>query len=399
MTYTSEEAYNTMLEDVYRVYQIFKDFFGEEYVDLQDLPNKDAFQVSFTAAYPPTSKATNKMAIRTMRSRFKEESPTIYVRWPQVTVTNEYNKSIDIQELYAKVPITLSGNIPYESWGFYLNRAEYSYAQWNSGYMHSHCPNVYDSDLSFKRPCLGTGPIKGTILELKTHNDDAEWMLFCQELSIYVTVESIAGGPYKRLESVGISTCEVPMHFNTATNSPFSSNHKVKNCEEAFGVGTVARFMEYYLRNGHLKFSFSNGSFTLGMSYYDFMLDISNCFIDFFNKYLLQTEESVYVLYREDIINTYAVSEGKFYIKKDPHRGRSVPNALILTFKGKDIYLKVHEKEHKPNEAKDTLILNSSLAQAILAHILKVINFRYKNNYGSKQNNNTAPNYKNVRYL
>ena len=56
-----------------RVYDIFKDFFGEENVDLQD--------------------------------------NYIIIHFPKVTVTNEHDRSIDITHLWVRVPVDTNGTI------------------------------------------------------------------------------------------------------------------------------------------------------------------------------------------------------------------------------------------------------------------------------------------------
>ena len=79
--------------EIKQVYDIFNDFFGEERVDLQD---------------------TN-----------------IIVHFPKVTVTNEYNRSVDITHLWVKVPLNSNGTIANI---FCMVRSEYTYQQFVSGY-------------------------------------------------------------------------------------------------------------------------------------------------------------------------------------------------------------------------------------------------------------------------
>lgn len=171
-------SYSQFIEKVLKVKEIFEDFFGEERIDLKDLVSE-----------PPY----NENLITTR--------PCILVHFPEVRVTNENNRCIDLKDLFAEVTIGYDGTL----FGtFKLNKATYDIAQWKSCYIHSHVNSLYYNRVAeFKDPCLGNGPIKSTILRLHSAYNEDDWKLFCLELQKYVQTESLAGGPYIKLENVG----------------------------------------------------------------------------------------------------------------------------------------------------------------------------------------------------
>lgn len=330
-------------QKVYDIYEVFKNFFGEQYVDIQ----KDVRYSYYI----------------------------IYVWWPHVTVTNEYNKSVNIQDLYAKIKVDLEGLIPYEFPGFLLNRATYSKEQFLSDYMHSHIRGIPKDNFSqFESPCLGRGPIRSTINTLKIDYDIAEWMLFCQELSMYVTVESISGGPWRRMENIGSYT--IADGYN---DYDFSSDFLYP----LFFTDSIRKkFIKYYLTNGHLSLSFRNGQFICGMPFYEYILDLSNAFISYCNK-TFHTENDIQKLRNSNMLHFLLVSNGKFYVinNRQDQDLNQYRNKLVLTFKDKKIFTTITESSN--NEFFPATIINSNVAMNILKNILKVINFRYKNEHNN----------------
>ena len=336
-------------QEVCDIYEVFKNFFGEQYVDIQ-------------------AKADSSYYL-------------IYVWWPSVTVTNEYNKSVHIQDLYAKIEIDDKGLIPFEFFGFQLNRATYSQEQFLSNYMHSHIRGIPKDDFTrFENPCLGNGPIKNTINTLKTDCDIAEWMLFCQELSMYVTVESISGGPWHRMENIGKSTIApnyTDYNFNVSgfIYPVFFTDFRKK------------KFIQYYLTHGHLSLSFRNGQFICGMPFYKFIIDISNAFISYCNT-VYTTEFIKQKLVDSNLFTSLVVSDGKFYVTRNNTNLQNLNHykgKFVLVFKGKRILTTITESSI--NEFFPVTVIHHCMAMNILKNILKVINYRYKNEHN---NNNTA---------
>ena len=112
----------------------------------------------------------------------------ILVHFPHVRVTNEHDRFVDINHLWAKVKVMYNGTL---NGGFTLNRSEYTMLHISSRYMHSHISSIPTNDFTqFQNPCTGSGPINGTISVLNRDYDEDMWNMFCLELSKYVVLIS-----------------------------------------------------------------------------------------------------------------------------------------------------------------------------------------------------------------
>lgn len=406
MQYTINQLYEHIYQTVNDIYDIFKGFFGEGNIDLQKteesfLKKSLELQVGdggikveendFDAPYeiPDALLARIEDMCSSRRS-------AIYVHWDNVTVTNEHDKSIEIQDLYAKIVVTLEGRIPYENRGFLLNRATYSKEQFVSNYMHSHCNGIPKNDFSrFMEPCLGRGPIGNTIGTLKNEYDEVTWMLFCEELALYVTVESLAGTPWKYLEQIGGSS-------RLLSHVGYRIGGSKEKFMGHFSNDKLRGFIEYYLRHGHLALSYRDGKFACGMPYFEFIIDISNSFIDYYNKQLRHTEAQLQSCYDSKLLLRVLVKDNQFYkntasctSNRELDRYR---DKFVLRFKGKDVLTTITEED--TSDATVTTIIDHDLAMFVLNNILKTINFRYKNEHnGKSRDESSSPTYKRVLYI
>jgi hypothetical protein len=317
-----------------------------------------------------------------------------------VTVTNENDRSVVIKDLYAKIPITTNGMVPAEGHGFYLTRSTYNPKQWMRGYCHSHVPSFSNGigATRFQAPCLGRGPIKHTITCLKTDNDVTTWMMFCQELALYVTVESLTGVPYIKLESIDT----YDRHRSSDYTGYDDRNHtpNVVSLDNPEIKDRMRQFIAYYLTYGHLTFNYEDNHFTCSMPYYNFMVDISNCFIQWFNK--TGNAERLRSLNESNIIRSVRVDDGVFYRNSvlTSYDIDRLSQQRVLTFKGQDVMLQI-EGSIDPSEA-PTLLLDHNLALFILESILKIINYRYRNehtNNTGRTAETSASTYQTVYYL
>ena len=406
MLYTINELRHHIFQPVYDVYEIFQNFFDEEHVDLQDMPTDEAM---VNAVYSCTEIMTiepqfpiefTEDDITCIRQSFSTWVAHIYVWWPEVTITNENDKSVDIQDLYAQVAVSIEGHIPYEFPGFLLNRTTFSELQFSTGYVHSHVPSISNNRLPiFQNPCLGTGPIRNTIADLKNNYEEALWMLFCQELSLYVTVESLRGVPYRKLEQLGDTA---PLHSYSCYNlnrdiylNPFVSG--ILTMETLQNL--ICSFTMYYLEQTSLILSFENEKYCCKMPYFDFMIDISNAFIDFFNKF--GSSDVLAALYSSHFLIETFVKGREFH--KPISMGNSSLHTMqgrhVLTFKGQSIPLKIFKSE--VSEDRTTTLLCQDIAMYILKNILKIINYHYGDNITRNQEGeqSSSSSCKTVLYL
>lgn len=419
-----EELYNSLMERPLRVLSIFNDFFGKDRVDMQGYWSLDKFKSwmniepistyihgnivgmssndwgmykTYSITDLPGNQAEqviNALTSNTVKGKIgyiKFTDIFILVHFPHVRVTNEHNRFVDINHLWAKVKVMYNGTL---SGSFTLNRSEYTMLHFSSNYLHSHVSNIPKNDFTyFQNPCTGRGPINGTISTLNRDYDEDMWNMFCLELSKYVTVESIAGRPYRYLEKLGTNNMEVevdrfitylvPSYYDTSISSD-----------------KMREFVRYFVSLKKLKFNFVNGSYSIGMSLIDFIILISNEFIkwynDQFNKEELTTKFAE--LKRRGILKECVIDNGKIYYDKGRNNIGNYAQYIgkkVCIFKGREITVNITGITEVRNENK-SIILNTQTALYILTTILKVLNYRYGRSKATPENNQLGTE---VRYL
>ena len=397
-----EELYSLLMDKPNQVLAIFNDFFGEDKVDMQGFMSVDELKswLSVTPISAYTSRGVLGMSMgdyNTYSSQpltnlrgevldlvlnqlcseivdtigdIKFSSGFILVHFPHVRITNEYNRFVDINHLYAKVKVLHNGSM---NGYFSLNRAEYTYLHISSGYMHSHVSTIPTSDFTkFQTPCTGTGPINDTISNLSNEFDSDIWRLFCLELSKYVEVESIAGTPYHRLENLGTSNMGAGEDVFRVVNQ-LRYDDSIKEI--------IKEFVPYFIKQGKLKFNYANGSYSIGMSFTEYILVISNEFIDWYNK-KYNNKEWKYTfdtLKRSDVLKEGIIANNKIYYENSRRNVNSCAaynGQRMCTFKGKDVLINIVDINEVKEDNK-SIILNTNIALYILSKILRVINYRY----------------------
>lgn len=413
-----EELYNSLMDRPLRVLSIFNDFFGEDRVDMQGYWSLDKFKswlkIESLATYIPdgniadmssndwsmyktlaiadlpgdqVEKVVNVLTNITVKERIgnaKFNGIFILVHFPHVRVTNEHDRFVDINHLWAKVKVMYNGTL---NGGFTLNRSEYTMLHISSGYMHSHISGIPTNDFtSFKNPCTGSGPINGTISALNRDYDEDMWNMFCLELSKYVTVESIAGGPYKYLEKLGTNNMEMGVdRFVTYI-------YHQPNYGDALSSDKLKEFVRVFINSKKLKFNYVNGSYSIGMSLIEFIVLISNEFIKWYNDQFNKEELTAKFaeLKRKGILKECIIDNGKIYYDKGRNNVNTYAQYIgkkVCMFKGREVTVDITDIAEVRNGNK-SIILNTHTALYILATILKVLNYRYgrsKATHGSNQ--------------
>lgn len=292
---------------------------------------------------------------------------SITIKFPEVTVTNEYDKSVVIQDLFVRVPVTLSGKT-YEK--FSMTRTTYPVDQWLSGYSHSHLPGI---NLGFIAPCTGTGPVNNTIRTLKSRYDIQVWGLYSFEISKYITVESIAGTPYRRLENIGSN------NNNIIDLSSLKYKGKVRSYSMTYTATQMKEFIRGFLKSGNIKFAFRNGNFTIGEDLLDIWIRMSNAFIEWHNAKFKSGENNLpkAILIGSGVIGKYIVANGKAYnanVSSMFERLQSDEGMSLFTFKGETQRLHFIDTISNINE---TILIDIQLVYYALTRALEIINYRY----------------------
>lgn len=369
-----KNKYYTPTESVNTVYDIFKEFFNEVRVDLQ--VNK-TFKGDLDCILEHASEETlNNLSNYNLNTtldiaKFITTCTTrvpfyIYVHFPNVTITNEHNDSINIKDLYARIPIYWNGTLNHR---FEMIVTTYTRVLFNAGYCHSHLHHLYGSKPTFDTPCLGTGPLVETCRVLTSNFTEDNWRLFCVELSRYVTVESLLGVPYYRMTNITDKSNNKPIKIH---NSPtYIWDHKEWLVETIYNLVTKKL----------LNFKYVNGEYNFANSEAELIRIISNEFISIYNDKFNKKEvkESLSQLANRSFVIRVKYFNDNYY--RISNKVNKIPsNDVLFTFKGKDIKTVITKDI---TNVRQIYILNLDKISYIATKLLEFINI----NYGKEQIN------------
>lgn len=366
--------YLTPTESINTVYDIFKDFFNEVRVDLQvNKEFKDSLEYLFEARDEDNlNEIFNYDLNSTLNTaKFKRiytEIPPffIFVHFPDVTITNEHNNSINIKDLYARIPIYWNGTLNYR---FEMIVTTYTRTLFNAGYCHSHLHHLYGNKPRFDTPCLGTGPLVETCNVLTSNFTEDNWRLFCVELSRYVTVESLLGTPYFRMTNISDKKSNKLINIHKVSN--YIWDHKELLIE------TIHNLISKKL----LNFKYVNGEYNFANSEAELIRIISNEFIAIYNDKFNKKEVNETLLQlanRSFVIKVKYYNDNYYYIGSITNKIPS--DAVLFTFKGKEIKTIITDDI---TDIKETFILNPDKISYVATKLLEFINI----NYGKEQIN------------
>ena len=409
-----EALYRELLELPRAVTEIFNDFYGEERVDLQpislgdfidlletnnmyEIIGGDPSNLGNTQYYRGHPNAELLNTFRRIASRLSLVTSEdifdrhvnymkefignrwfidipIIVHFPHVTIRNEYDRTVEVDNLWAKVPVTWEGKG--KGW-FKMNRSEYNVVHMQSDYMHSHVSGI-DFDFKFRSVCTGSGPINNTMSSLTVGFDEPIWQLFCLELERYMGTESLSGGPYRRMENIGANGS------NKRDNFPIEQNNYISN--EYFTKELSSKFLDYLFTNNILKFNYRKGSYGLAHTFTDTVLTISNAFIDWYNDEYRKAPNmpALYNLQGDGVLKQAIIANGAIF---DPNSNASrdysqYVGRKVLTFKGKDVNLVINGLE--TGVGNTSTILNTDIVREYVCAILELLNYEYGNSKKAK---------------
>jgi hypothetical protein len=368
----TDNIYIILTDKPLQVLEIFNDFFGESRVDLQGLVSKESIKASIES-YFNTFEKLQEASPADILSTLVYDDCSIIIRFPEVRITNEYDKYVDVRNLWAKVTIKQKEGLL--AGRFSINRSEYPISHLMGRYMHSHVSSIPFTDLtSFQQPCTGTGPINRTIESLRIEFNSDLWALFCLELDKFMCTESIAGTPYHRLEAIG------------AGNSRYDNNFVAM-----FSAGwwpleikllPIKDFIKYFLNKKKLKFSYIENSYKPGISYVEYLILISNEFITWYNDLFNKGKVSVTFnqLVNKELLRKVIIYNNKIFDNNTYTSNMQSYTDLIgkkvLTFKQKDITLTISDIDNSEN-LNSVILLHENIANTILTLILKYLNCCY----------------------
>lgn len=409
-----EALYRELLELPRAVTDIFNDFYGEERVDLQPISlEKFIYELGRTemqdivgggsstfagSSYmrshrnePLIVNYSNRMYSHVLTESievFDRYAPymkefignkwfieiPIIIHFPHVTIRNEYDRTVEVDNLWAKVPVTWEGKG--RGW-FRMNRSEYDVVHMQSDYMHSHVSGI-DFDFKFRSVCTGSGPINNTMSSLTVGFDEPIWQLFCLELERYMGTESLSGGPYRRMENIGANGS------NKRDNFPIEQDNYISN--GYFTKELSSKFLDYLFTNNILKFNYRKGSYGLAHTFTDTVLTISNAFIDWYNDEYRKAPNmpDLYDLQGDGVLKQAIIANGAIF---DPNSNANrdysqYVGRKVLTFKGHDVNLVINGLANGARNV--STILNLDIIREYVWAILELLNCEYGNSKKAK---------------
>lgn len=304
------------------VYEVFKEYFGEDRVDLQ------------------------------MEGK-------LIVYFPTVTVTNEMDESIVITDLYVKVKISSEGLI---EGTFEMTRGSYTLSQVYNSYLHSHALEIPEAN-GWSKVCLGQGPIVHTIAILSTDCDLDRWELFCFELDKYVTVESEQGIPYHHLRNVSRSAYE-----------EVSLDLKYKAVRTIILFPPILEaFLPYLINKNVLQFTQDGNHWYIAQSFTEYISALTKTLQEYIIEYNLDPQPFFELcilrkgLYKNNVFITKTLTNRAL-------NSHNLEGRIACTFKGNIVRVSITNDIVDIDDSRD-LIVEPDLANFILYKILNVLNY------------------------
>lgn len=348
------------------VYNLFKEYFGEDRVDMQ--------------------------------------GNNILVWWPELRVSNEREEFCYIKNLYARVTVDNNGSL---GGTFNLNRTEYTYEEWVSSYCHSHVPRIYrtaDGVREWRNPCLGSGPIRETCCTLNAGYDEDVWRLFIFELDQYVRHESVEGVPHIRLNTIGIDIANnrtQEWKIPVVRTQPFT--YHSSSMTTTFNT-LVNGLIQQITKVKPFRFNYVDGCYGVAENPLDIVVKVSDIFIDWYNTLPRQEQDSIMSFLRQkEFFRKCKIVNNKIMIEVSVRNNSTnyhleLEGTNVMTFKGQEKRLVI---THKPGDELSEFtenylnLLDPDIVMYIIHRILRTINYRFN---GSDKER-TARTKEAVRYI
>lgn len=313
----------------------------------------------------------------------------IIVWFPQATITNEEDKSVEIQDLYARIVITNDGSFIN---GPNYKRTTYPMYQFKQGYLHSHSPRFSGKGFTnWRDVCTGSGPINDTRATLINNPDPMIWEAFCWELDKIVHIESIKGVPWFKMRDLVATDGNSCKITNINPNKRMFGNHHMRN------------FIKYFLSKKCLKFSYHHNSYHLGESMTKFMSDLSDSFIEWYNMGVLNNEFNGGDRKRlKDYLGEYVVKDNKLYLESSLSEDTQYTQYIgtpVLIFKSEVKTLNIIDYALSDNTVNKVHIFDFECASQILYSILRIVNYKYGEKVGGEQEPSGIGSLQNRRQL
>ena len=354
-----QSEYSRVVEPLKEIKQIVEEFFGEENVDF----NIPSYYLYKTMVKKLLKKDTINLDTLTLDDCCSEAMNCLFdyflIHWDTVTVTNEFDDSEKIFDLFVKVRM-----IGTHVQGFSMAKTTFTQSQYKASYVHSHVPR--NKNIYFSQPCLGSGPIIETISTLGATYDSQIWGLFCQELDSYVKTESVVGVPYIRISNIKIYDSVEEDSINAAyLKEAFNETEEY--------ITYIKKIFKEFVNTGSIKFAYKNGSYCYGEPIADIIVKYSNYFIDY-----IKTNIHTPRIQRQILNNLKKASymNGALWVLSTSEIADLAYNSSdFIFFKGNEYHLKIIENDG--NDIQYYYVVDTSIVRVLLTKLLLFINCNY----------------------
>lgn len=357
--------FNKLYKHPLEIRAILVDFFGDENVDvdIQVYDIENYIKALCEKGQPINKEDLHKEVCEFLKKNGSTNIP-ILIKFPEVVVTNEFNESTTIYDTFIKINVSRLGILLGQ---FTLNRGTYTKLQIESRYKHSHASTIGNLK-DFAICCLGSGPIRDTCMFLNRTFSSDMWKLWCLEIQKYLETESIAGGPYIRLESIRRRNNQVKGLDNTI--------YKSENILTQTTCGELLKsFFNYFISLRKIKFNYAGG-WGIGMPWDKFVLFVSNEFIKWCNNNPSEVRGLDYkTLIRREILIKVILYNGTLMTYKESAPIQISEGETLFKFKGTPVKLKII-KENEEDKPRDILVLNPKIVSYFMDKIITHLNKR-----------------------
>lgn len=307
---------------------------------------------------------------------------TILVHFHDITVSNEKDESVKIEDIYAAVPVTPLGH--YTKDMLWL-RTTVSKTHWEAGYRHSHLHSGRGKD--WQRPCLGSGPIRMTMENLRGTYDLSFWSLLWLELDRCIRVESLTGGPYIYMRDITVDRQAIQIYRNFDSYRLNSISFTYREL--------LDKLAKKVLQSGELQYSYTEGAIHIATSYIDFTVLASNCLLEYFHSL---TEDEANSIAEQLMSNTHLIhaqikSTGEivsYGSLKDFLRntGSDIDTSISdagFSFKSKEVLFSIVDDTTPEEEQVFYELIDPRFAACLFNKITTIANYVYARKYSNSK--------------
>lgn len=334
-------------------YLAFKDYFGEDKIDLY-IP------------YKPSELYDEYKSVKNL-SFMDNVPPQLTIWFPNVEIKNEQGDSYSLKDVYMRLSIFPTNGCTIR---LSLCTATYTRDQYNAGYMHSHARSIYENEVEFKNVCLGSGPLSHMIGYAPSKvSDDKLFYYYSQiayEIERYVGVESLRGGPYIRMSYITNRGSRFPHVEFSEFNAAYTPLD--------FYTEVLTKYIQYLHDNN--KIVYKHPLVLDGNTEEEIRLVLSDIV-----KQIMISRNMLQSAYYQHILVLGKMINGHFYAWGTGNNYRSLPTHSLFTFKNKPVYIKVEDDNSITSSLVGTqCLVHPNILYKCKEYVFKLLNFSSKVN-------------------